>query len=150
MEIRAVTEKDATDFARLNNKFNKTQDTGQQIAERVDAFPSGEIDLVAEANEEIINFACLARDPLALLRLCASRVNRTLYRESISAAGRGTSLNPTSGGYSSSTRSRNFNASDGCPEYIRAGVLSVRRLSNTTGFSDEQKISRQITVAFVL
>ena len=59
MKIRAVTEKDATDFARLNNKFNKTQDTGQQIAERVKAFPPGEIALVAEANEEIIGFACL-------------------------------------------------------------------------------------------
>jgi hypothetical protein len=37
MNIRFANEKDAAVLARLNRKFNKTQDTEQQVADRIKA-----------------------------------------------------------------------------------------------------------------
>lgn len=59
MSIRIATENDADALARLNNKFNKTQDTEQQVAARMKANPLAEIAFVAELEGIIVGFACL-------------------------------------------------------------------------------------------
>ncbi len=59
MKIRFANEKDADVLARLNRKFNKTQDTAEQIAARIKAKPLAETALVAEVEGEVIGFACL-------------------------------------------------------------------------------------------
>lgn len=59
MNIRLANEKDAAFLARLNNKFNKTQDTEQQVAVRIKANPLAEIAFVAELEGAVVGFACL-------------------------------------------------------------------------------------------
>jgi predicted N-acetyltransferase YhbS len=59
MKIRFADEKDANVLARLNRKFNKTQDTAEQIAARIKAKPLAETALVAEVDGEVVGFACL-------------------------------------------------------------------------------------------
>lgn len=59
MNIRLANEKDAVALAHLNRKFNKTQDTEQQIAARIKAKPLAEVAFVAELEGTIFGFACL-------------------------------------------------------------------------------------------
>lgn len=59
MNIRIATENDADALAHLNNKFNKTQDTAQQVAARIKAIPVAETALVAEIEGAVVGFACL-------------------------------------------------------------------------------------------
>jgi len=70
MKIRLADEKDADVLARLNRKFNKTQDTKEQIAARIKAEPLAENALVAEVEGKDCRFCLFARYPFALLRLC--------------------------------------------------------------------------------
>ena len=59
MKIRPANEKDADALAHLNRKFNKTQDTAEQIAARIKAKPLAETALVAKVEGEVVGFACL-------------------------------------------------------------------------------------------
>ncbi len=59
MNIRLANEKDAAFLRRLNNKFNKTRDSEQQVAARIKANPTGEMAFVAELEGTIVGFACL-------------------------------------------------------------------------------------------
>lgn len=87
MNIRLANEKDAAFLARLNNKFNKTQDTEQQIAARIKANPTAEIAFVAELEETIVGFACL-RVTRSICYECALAELTELYVEE-SFRGRG-------------------------------------------------------------
>ena len=59
MNVRFATKKDAAVLARLNRKFNKTQDTEQQVAARMQTNPLAETALVAELEGVVVGFACL-------------------------------------------------------------------------------------------
>ncbi|HWP42771.1 MAG TPA: GNAT family N-acetyltransferase [Blastocatellia bacterium] len=59
MNVRIATENDADALARLNNRFNKTNDTAQQVAARIKAIPLAETALVAELEGSVVGFACL-------------------------------------------------------------------------------------------
>lgn len=59
MNVRLANEKDAAVLARFNRKFNKTQDTEQQVAARMEAKPLAETALVAELEGIVVGFACL-------------------------------------------------------------------------------------------
>ena len=59
MKIRLADVNDAAVLASLNRKFNKTQDTPEQVAARIESEPLGEIALVAEVEETVVGFACL-------------------------------------------------------------------------------------------